>query len=105
MKVIKGVKLIDGTGEEPIDDLTIVINEDKIESIGTEPEISIPHNAEIINASGMSLLPGLIDCHDHLAYFGYDIAGRWGLDERRSTRHMRIASVLNQTLISGYIQS
>ena len=102
MKVIKGVKLIDGTGEEPIDDLTIVINEDKIESIGTEPEISIPHNAEIINASGMSLLPGLIDCHDHLAYFGYDIAGRWGLDERRSTRHMRIASVLNQTLISGY---
>ena len=51
MKVIKGVKLIDGTGEEPIDDLTIVINEDKIESIGTEPEISIPHNAEIINAA------------------------------------------------------
>ena len=50
----------------------------------------------------MSLLPGLIDCHDHLAYFGYDIAGRWGLDERRSTRYMRIASVLDQTLVSGY---
>ena len=102
MKVIKDVKLIDGNGDEPIDDITIVINEDKIEAIGTVPEISIPHNAEIINASGMSLLPGLIDCHDHLAYFGYDIAGRWGLDERRSTRQMRIASVLNQTLGSGY---
>ena len=37
MKVIKGVKLIDGTGEEPIDDLTIVINEDKIDIlIGTQ---------------------------------------------------------------------
>ena len=102
MKVIKDVKLIDGNGDEPIDDITIVINEDKIEAIGTVPEISIPHNAEIINASGMSLLPGLIDCHDNLAYFGYDIAGRWGLDERRSTRQMRIASVLNQTLGSGY---
>ena len=102
MKVIKGVKLIDGTGGEPINDAIIVINADRIEAIGTTSNISIPHNAKIINASGMSLLPGLIDCHDHLAYFGYDIAGRWGLDERRSTRYMRIASVLDQTLVSGY---
>ena len=47
-------------------------------------------------------MPGLIDTHDHLASFGYDIASRWGITEPRSTRHLRIASVLRQTLETGY---
>ena len=102
MKVIKNVNLIDGTGNPPVDNVAVIINENIIEAIGNTEKITIPNSAEVIDGTGMSLLPGLIDCHDHLAYFGYDTAGRWGLDERRSTRHMRIASVLNQTLLSGY---
>jgi imidazolonepropionase-like amidohydrolase len=102
MKAITGVRLIDGTGSKPIDNATVVISGDKIEAVGAEREISIPPEAEVISASGMSLLPGLIDCHDHIASFGYDVAGRWVLNEHRSTRHMRIAAVLRQTLESGY---
>ena len=50
----------------------------------------------------MTLMPGLIDTHDHLASFSYEIASRWGITEPRSTRHLRIASVLRQTLETGY---
>ncbi len=50
----------------------------------------------------MTVLPGLIDCHDHMANHRYDLAHRWRLDEPQSTRHLRTASVLKQTLAAGY---
>ena len=50
----------------------------------------------------MTMLPGLIDCHDHMANHGYDLAHRWGIDEPQSTRHLRTAAVLQQTLAAGY---
>jgi imidazolonepropionase-like amidohydrolase len=50
----------------------------------------------------MTLLPGLIDAHDHLAAHGYALTQRWGLDEPQSTTHLRTASVLQQTLATGY---
>ena len=102
MKAITGATLIDGTGNSPIDNATVLINDGKIEAVGAASSVQIPSDAEVIDASGMTLLPGLIDCHDHLASFGYDLASRWGLNESRSLRDMRIASVLKQTLESGY---
>jgi imidazolonepropionase-like amidohydrolase len=48
------------------------------------------------------VLPGLIDCHDHLASHGYDLATRWELDEPSSARHLRTGRVLERTLDFGY---
>ena len=50
----------------------------------------------------MTLLPGLIDCHDHLSSFTYDLMGRWGFTEPRSLRCLRIAKVMEETLLTGY---
>ncbi|MCH8109875.1 MAG: amidohydrolase family protein, partial [Chloroflexi bacterium] len=102
MKAITGATLIDGTGNSPVENATVLIDGDRIELVVAAESVQIPPDAEVIDASGMTLLPGLIDCHDHLASFGYDLASRWGLTEPRSLRHMRIASVLKQTLESGY---
>ena len=100
MIAITGATLIDGNGGPSVEDSTVVINNDRIEAAGSG--VRIPADAEVISATGMTLLPGLIDCHDHMASFGYDLAGRWGLTEPRSMRDMRVASVLKQTLESGY---
>ena len=102
MKAITGVTLIDGTGGPPLSNAIVLVEGDRIEAAGARDAVEVPPDAEMIDASGMTLLPGLIDCHDHLASFSYEIASRWGITEPRSLRHMRIAAVLRQTLETGY---
>ena len=102
MKLIKGVRLIDGTGAAPMDDAAVLVNGARIEAVGPAASVAAPPDAAVIDARGMALLPGLIDCHDHLASFSYEIASRWGITEMRSLRHLRIAAVLRQTLETGY---
>ena len=102
MKVLKGGTLIDGTGAGPGSGATVVVRDQRIEAVTTRAGGDLPSEAEIIDVSGMTILPGLIDCHDHLAMHGYDLARRWGIDEPQSTRALRTAKVLQDTLAAGY---
>jgi imidazolonepropionase-like amidohydrolase len=101
IRVLKGGRLIDGTGAGPVT-AAIVLKDDRIAAVETGAAGDFPSDAEIIDAAGMTVLPGLIDCHDHMAMHGYDLARRWGLDEPHSTRILRTARVLEQTLAAGY---
>lgn len=102
MKAITGATVIDGSGGAPICDAVVLIDGASIAAAGSGDSVQIPEDVDTIDASGMTLMPGLIDTHDHLASFSYEIASRWGITEPRSTRHLRIASVLRQTLETGY---
>jgi imidazolonepropionase-like amidohydrolase len=102
MKVLKNARLIDGTGATPIEGATVVIRDDRIDAVTTRSQSDWPAKAEIIDVSGMTMLPGLIDCHDHMANHRYSLEHRWRLDEPQSTRHLRTAAVLKQTLAAGY---
>ena len=102
MKAITGATLIDGTGSAPVSDAVVLIEGSDIVGVGSAESLWVPDGAELIEAPGMTVVPGLIDTHDHLASFAYEIASRWGITEPRSTRHLRIASVLRQTLETGY---
>lgn len=102
MKAITGATMIDGNGGAPLSDAVVVIEDDTIKAVGGGTDVKIVEHAEVIDASGMTIMPGLIDTHDHIASFSYEIASRWGITEPRSTRHLRIASVLKETLDTGY---
>jgi imidazolonepropionase-like amidohydrolase len=101
MLILRGGTLIDGTGRPPLRDATIVVDEGRIERVGAGPETP-PPGAEIVDVTGLTVLPGLIDCHDHLAFHGYELASRWELNEPGSTRHLRTARVIERTLAMGY---
>jgi imidazolonepropionase-like amidohydrolase len=63
--VVKAGRLIDpDTGKVWIDQ-TIVIRNNRIEKVGTT--LAEPAGAKVIDLSKMTVLPGLIDCHTHLA--------------------------------------
>ena len=102
MKAITGATMIDGTGSAPIPGGVALVEGADIIAAGSAQSVPVPEDADIIDAAGMTLMPGLIDTHDHLASFSYEIASRWGITEPRSARHLRIASVLRQTLDTGY---
>ena len=103
MLAITNVRLIDGTGTGPADNTTALIGSGgTIEAVGPAASVKVPPDARTVDASGLTLLPGLIDCHDHLAMQGYDLAGRWGLDEPASVRTLRVARTIEDTLQSGY---
>ncbi len=103
MKLIEGATLIDGTGGPTIADAAVLVNEQgRIEAVGSKESLAWPPGTEVISATGMTLLPGLIDCHDHLSSFTYDLMSRWRLTEPASLRNLRIAKVAEETLLTGY---
>ena len=68
IRVIKAERLIDGTGDVVSQPL-IVIDDARIEAVGTADTVTIPPEAEIIDVGACTLMPGLIDTHVHLSAF------------------------------------
>lgn len=65
--ILKGGRLIDGTGATPIQKAVIVLNGVRIKQIGTEKEVALPKEAEVIDVSDCTLMPGLTDLHMHIS--------------------------------------
>lgn len=64
--VVKAGRLFDGTGDSARPDRVIVIEGDRIKEVGPVDRVAIPEGAKVIDLSGVTVLPGLIDCHTHL---------------------------------------
>ena len=62
---IVGATLIDGTGAAPIPDSAVVIHNGRITAVGPRSKVKIPHDANVIQADGKTILPGLWDMHAH----------------------------------------
>jgi len=66
-KVIRAGCLIDGTGQRPLHDAVVVIEDGKIKKVGPAEKVSFPEKCIEIDASDRTVMPGLIDAHVHLA--------------------------------------
>lgn len=66
--LLQASQIIDGTGQEPIADGAILVDGDRIQSIGQQSQISRRNVKpdQILDLSGWTVLPGLIDAHTHL---------------------------------------
>jgi len=100
--VIRAGKLIDVDTGRALSNQTIVIRNGKIESIGENP--AIPAGATVIDLSKTTVLPGLIDCHTHLADGAHDGNGDPMSQLKRTASQVVLESVPNArvTLESGF---
>ncbi len=75
--VVKAARLIDGRGGPPVSPAVVVIENDRIVSVG--PASTVPAGARVIDLGAATILPGLIEMHDHLtgspANHGYQSLG------------------------------
>jgi len=62
---IRSVRVIDGTGRT-IERATVVVRGTTIAAVGSDRDLSLPRGTTKIDGRGLTLLPGLIDCHVHL---------------------------------------
>src|SRR6266481_7248998 len=67
---ITHVSVMDMTGAKPLADQTVIIQKDRIAAIGASNAVAMPRGAQILDAHGKFLLPGLVDMHIHLTAAG-----------------------------------
>jgi imidazolonepropionase-like amidohydrolase len=63
---IVGATLLDGSGAPPLDNAAVVVRADRIVYAGPRAGAEIPSDARQIDATGKTVLPGLIDMHVHV---------------------------------------
>ena len=61
-----GARIIDGTANAPIEDGVLVITDGRIRSVGPRDAVTIPEDAQQIDVSGKTIMPGLINAHGHV---------------------------------------
>ena len=61
------------TEQEIIEDSVVLIQGNRITAVGTQADISVPEDALVIDASGKTIIPGLIDAHAHGSQGSYQI--------------------------------
>jgi imidazolonepropionase-like amidohydrolase len=96
---VKAGRLIDGRGGPPVSPVVVLVENGKIVAVG--PTVTVPPDAKVVDLGSATLLPGLIEMHDHLtgtpANQGYQALAY-------STAREAIDGVANaeKTLLAGF---
>jgi imidazolonepropionase-like amidohydrolase len=77
LKALVGGTLIDGYGGRPLPNSVVLIEGERITSVGQVGSLAVPAGAEAISTEGMSVLPGLWDMHVHLMINGHSDYTHW----------------------------
>jgi len=105
---VVGGRLIDGYGGPPLDNAVILVRGNRVEAVGQVGQLSVPEGARVLDANGMTVLPGLWESHGHLTHVGegnppeflHDFQG--SKDVKFANRLMEVmAKVAETTLLAG----
>ncbi len=64
---IRAGRLIDGTGQPARENQVIIVRGDRIEAVGDAATVAIPDGARVVDLSGHTVMPGIVDAHAHLS--------------------------------------
>lgn len=98
---LRSIRLIDGRGSSR-ERMTVLIQDGRIAAVGTDREISVPRGAETPGVRGMTVLPGLIDCHVHLCLGAEADVVRTIEREAPALTTLKASQFARQTLEAGF---
>jgi imidazolonepropionase-like amidohydrolase len=102
--LLKPAHVFDGEAAQLHDDWLVLVRGEKIEAVGPVGEIKAPADAKVIDMSGMTLMPGLIEAHSHILLHPYSETS-WNdqvAHESLSLRVARATNHLRNTLLAGF---
>jgi imidazolonepropionase-like amidohydrolase len=76
----RGAALADGTGPDLVRDVSVLVEDGRLLGLWTDGERPDAAGARVVDASGATLLPGLVDSHNHVTMPGGADWVRRGLD-------------------------
>jgi len=68
-----GARVVTMRGDEVIERGVVVVENDRVTAVGAEGSVTIPRGARVVDLSGKTIIPGIIDVHCHLHYSTLDI--------------------------------
>lgn len=71
---LTGAKIITMKGNQIIENGVVVVEGNKILSVGAAEEVTIPRTAQVIDVAGKTIMPGIVDVHAHLGAFRYGLS-------------------------------
>jgi imidazolonepropionase-like amidohydrolase len=103
-----GGMLLDGYGGEPVHHAAILLENNRIVAAGPASEIPIPPGTPVIDTSGETMMPGMIEVHAHLVIVGhgdYERWFKWLQDHQSDYPLQRIMELSARQLLSAGITS
>ena len=74
---IVGGMLIDGHEGPPVHHSVILVDGNTIVAVGNRDTLKVPSGTKVLDASGMTVMPGLIDVHVHMDTIGHTDYQYW----------------------------
>ena len=102
IRAIAGDALLNPATGETTPDAIVVIEDGRVTKAGRRSDTQVPRDAEMVDASGLTLLPGLIDCHVHLTSLGEGLDFARELTTPPTLELMRAVRAAKRTLEAGF---
>ena len=99
MRAVIGDLLVDANGIKK--DPVVLVEDERIIKVGSRGSLTVPSDAEIIDAKGTVIMPGMIDCHVHFTGSKESTPGPAKFTERFETRLIRAAVVEARKLLEA----
>ena len=100
-----GGKLMDGYDAPPLHHAAVLIEGDRIVQVGPAAQMDIPSDYLVIDTSGRTMMPGMIELHAHLILLGHGNYGRWfpWIDEQGRDEYLPLVMEIaaGQLLMAG----
>ena len=96
--LLTGATIIDGLGADPLPRGSVLVEGDRIADVGAADG---PHDADLVDLSGLTLLPGLIDAHVHIGHSS-EMRAMLNMEVSIAERAADIFRTLRETLDAGF---